>query len=50
VLRGVGRLTNAIDRHAGAPSAIKSRQIETAIQRTITSGTHMCALISSDPG
>jgi hypothetical protein len=40
----------ASDRHARGPSAINSRQIDTATQRTITSGTHSRALIESDPG
>ena len=50
VLRGVGRLRDAIDRHARGPSAINSRQIDTTSQRTITSGTHRRALIASGPG
>jgi hypothetical protein len=49
VLRGVGRLTDAIDRHARGPSAINSRQIDTATQRTITSGTHRREFIATDP-
>jgi hypothetical protein len=50
VLPGVGRLIHAIDRQARGPSAINSRQIDTASQRTITNGTQMRALIASDPG
>jgi hypothetical protein len=50
VLRGVGRLMDAIDGHARGPSAINSRQIDTATQRTITSGTHRRAFIATDPG
>ena len=50
VLRGVGRLMEAIDRHARGPSAINSRQIDTTSQRIITSGTHRRALIASAPG
>jgi len=46
----VGRLMEAIDRHARGPSAINSRQIDTTSQRTITSGTQRRALIASDPG
>jgi hypothetical protein len=50
VLRGVGRPRDAIDRHARGPSAINNRQIDTASQRTITSGTNMRAFIATDPG
>ena len=50
MLPGVGRLLDAIDRHARGPSAINSRQIDTASQRTITNGTQMRALIASDLG
>ena len=50
VLRGVGRLMDAIDRHARGPSAINSRQIDTASQRTITSGTQRRAFIATDLG
>jgi len=50
VLRGVGLLMDAIDRHARGPSAINSRQIDTTTHRTITSGTHTRAVIESDPG
>jgi hypothetical protein len=49
VLRGVGRLMDAIDRHARGPSAINRRQIDTATHRTITSGTHTRAVMASDP-
>src|SRR3954453_12958 len=49
VLRDVVRLTGAIDRHAGAPRAISSREIDTATQRMITSGTHRGLVISSAP-
>jgi hypothetical protein len=41
---------DAIDRHARGPSAINSRQMDTATQRTITSGTHIRAFIAFDPG
>ena len=49
VLRGAGRPMDGIDRHARGPSAINSRQIDTASQRTITSGTHMRAVTSLAP-
>jgi hypothetical protein len=50
VLGEVDRLMDAIDRHARGPSAINSRQMDTATQRTITSGTHTRAVIASHPG